>query len=168
MARDFITERYKTYSIPKLEGDDLIGLLLTGPNGKHYVGISTDKDIYTIPGNVVRVGDQKSGYLRNTIREADKYWMTQTITGDMVDNYKGCPGAGKKRAEEALRGLLSLPTMWEKVLYIYADMFDHPKWGEKFTQPTAYDEALMNARCARILRYGDWDKETGDIKLWTP
>jgi DNA polymerase-1 len=167
-AREYIMERYQHYQFPRMEGDDVLGLLLTGPNGNRYVGISTDKDIYTIPGNVVRIGDQKDGYFKNTERAADLYWMGQTITGDTVDNYKGCPGAGKKRADDALQGCLSLERMWDNVLMVYADMFDHPRWGAKFTQRTAYDEALMNARCARILRYGDWDKQTGEIKLWEP
>jgi DNA polymerase-1 len=29
-------------------------------------------------------------------------------------------------------------------------------------------EALQQARCARILRYGDYNKKTGVVKLWQP
>jgi len=30
------------------------------------------------------------------------------------------------------------------------------------------DDAIVQARCARILRSEDWDTETKRIKLWTP
>jgi len=30
------------------------------------------------------------------------------------------------------------------------------------------EDALMNARCARILRASDWDFKKEEVKLWTP
>jgi DNA polymerase-1 len=30
------------------------------------------------------------------------------------------------------------------------------------------EDALMNARMARILRAEDWDFENNEVKLWTP
>jgi len=168
---EYLKDRHLTYEIPRLEGDDVIGLLLTGENGAKYTGVSTDKDIKTIPGNICHVAHKATDQMRpfkNTMQNADRYWMTQTIMGDQVDGYKGAPGAGAKRAESVLKDTYSLQEMWEKVLYVYADQFDHKSYGKKFTQETAYDEALMNARCARILRYGDWNKETGEVNLWTP
>jgi len=172
LARDYIEENYKTHTIPRLEGDDVLGLLATGPNGAKYVAVSTDKDIFTIPGTVLHVphynSKERPRILKNTMQKADHYWMTQTLTGDTVDNYFGCPGVGKVGAEKVLHRRTTLRSMWEEVLMKYAEHHDHKRWGEKFRTDSAYDEALMNARCARILRYGDWNKETGEVNLWTP
>jgi DNA polymerase-1 len=170
-ARAYIEDRYGATYVPRLEGDDVLSLMATGPNGNKYVIISTDKDIYTIPGTVMRVRHmlpRSPGLVKVSLKDADLYWMTQTITGDSIDNYKGAPGAGPKRAEEALSHCRDLRAMWDKVLEVYADQFDNKRWGKKFVTDNAYDEALMNARCARLLRYGDYDKETQEIKLWTP
>ena len=174
----YLRDNYVCHEFPGLEGDDVMGLLLTGSKAQSYIGFTTDKDLYTIPGNVVRINhdwtpNKKPVIYRPrkiTVREADHFWMTQVITGDTVDGYKGAPGAGPKRAEKALNPKLMVTTrtMWDAVLHVYADQFDHKRWGKEFTQPRAYDEALMNARCARILRNGDYDHKTGEVKLWTP
>lgn len=170
---EYFKEKYLCYSKPGLEGDDIISLLLTGENGNKYVGISTDKDLYTIPGNICHIvhhskADEQGVRIKQTLLDADRAWMTQTIAGDTVDNYKGAPGAGVKRANVVLEQSYSLNMMWEQVLMVYAAQFDDKRWGEKFVCDNAYDEALMNARCARLLRYGDYDNETGEVNLWTP
>lgn len=166
-AVEYVRDRYRTYWLPRLEGDDVIGLLLTGPNGNKYVGVSTDKDLMTIPGTIVRLGTHDRPF-KNTPIEADRYWMKQTVMGDQVDNYFGAPGAGEKAADAIVKRGESLNVMWKDVLLKYAEQFDDKRWGKKFRLDNAYDEALVNARCARILRYGDWDKETGEVKLWLP
>ncbi len=165
LAVQYIKDKWEYSEYPGLEGDDVVGLLLTGKPDT-YVAVSTDKDILTLPGWVMRLGQHDEPWL-NHEEDADRYWMSQTIMGDPVDNYKGAPGAGPKRAEAVLKDVRTLPRMWDRVLEVYADQFDHKRWGEKFTQRTAYDEALMNARCARILRGGDLD-DNGKVKLWTP
>ena len=37
-----------------------------------------------------------------------------------------------------------------------------------FTEEEAEEEALLNARCARILHAGDYNYDTQEITLWTP
>ena len=46
--------------------------------------------------------------------------------------------------------------MWNKVVAAY----------EKKGQTVG--DALMTARLARILREGDYDYSTGEVKLWNP
>jgi DNA polymerase-1 len=164
---DIMVRDYKCYRFPRLEGDDVMGLLMTGTQGHNYVGITSDKDIYTLPGTAMRLNHDKT-FRKSSVLQADKFWMTQTITGDPVDGYKGAPGAGIKAADKALAEKSSLRSMWDAVLHVYADQFDHKRWGKDFVTKRAYDEALMNARCARILRHGDYDHKTGEVKLWTP
>jgi DNA polymerase-1 len=94
--------------------------------------------------------------------------MYQTISGDAVDNYKGAPGAGPVRAKQALAMGRSLSEWWPTVLSIYDKQFKDKRWGLEFVNKTALDEAIMNARCARILRFGDYDFATKQVHLWTP
>jgi DNA polymerase-1 len=84
---------------------------------------------------------------------ADFYFYQQTLTGDAVDNYKGCPGIGKKRATDLLK---EEGVKWNTVKKAFA------KAGmDEF-------EALTQARVARILRVQDYDFRKEEIRLWTP
>jgi DNA polymerase-1 len=79
----------------------------------------------------------------------------QTLTGDAVDNYKGCPGIGVKRA----LGLLfnKKPNeYWE----IITKAFEKAGLTEM--------DALVQARMARILRTDDYNIQKGEVYLWSP
>lgn len=146
---EWVKGTYDPIIKPKLEADDVIGILATHPN---YVGkcvvVSEDKDMQTLPCSLYRQGELK------TISEADAdyFWAFQTLTGDSTDGYSGCPGVGPKKAESILTGA----PYWPKIVNTYrkAGMTE--------------DDALLNARLARILRYSDWDVEKQQVKLWTP
>ena len=77
----------------------------------------------------------------------------QTLVGDSVDNYKGCPGIGPKKATELL---LSKGVKWQTII----DAYDKAGLSE--------DHALVQARVARILRYNDYDHDKQEVKLWEP
>lgn len=146
---EWVKETYDPIIKPRLEADDVIGILATHPN---YVGkcivVSEDKDMQTLPCSLYRQGELK------TISEADAdyFWSFQTLTGDSTDGYSGCPGVGPKKAE----GILSAPPYWPKIVNTYR------KAG------LTEGDALLNARLARILRYTDWDIERQQVNLWTP
>lgn len=80
--------------------------------------------------------------------------MFQTLCGDSTDGYKGCPSVGAKTAEK----ILDVPTgdMWSEVLATY----------EK--KGLTYEDALIQARIARILRGDEYNLDTGEMNLWTP
>lgn len=155
---------------PGLEGDDALGIAATGEY-RGGVVISTDKDMRTIPGycfiiphmkhmstsRVERIDDDTA--LRNTAYQA--------IVGDSVDNYKGAPGVGPKRASGLLEG-----TPWSSCSYTdavtAAFQYAWEKRRDKFVLDSWESEALMNWRCARILREGDYNRETGEIRLDNP
>lgn len=101
--------------------------------------------------------DDRLAY-KNSEVIADWYWMSQTLSGDATDGYKGCPGVGPKRAADILGepGRHELPELWERVVKAYEKA--------KLTE----DDALVQARCARILRHTDYNLDTGEISLWTP
>jgi DNA polymerase-1 len=149
--RDYAAQKYDIREVATLEGDDVIGLNATGKNAERYIICSLDKDLKTIPGSHYNFG--KDEFFEITEEEADYWHMIQTLTGDTTDGYSGCPGVGPKTAEKILSGG---GPMWDKVVAAYAKA----GFGE--------EEALTQARVARILRHGDYDFENNQVRLWTP
>ena len=84
--------------------------------------------------------------------EADKNFLMQTLTGDPVDGYSGCPKIGAVNAAR----IMDKDCSWNAVVAAFE------KQGL-----TAHD-ALIQARVARILRAGDYDFKKKEVKLWTP
>lgn len=174
--RKYLEDNYLSYSFRNLEGDDVCGLMLTTPPEKRYgmwrfteedtpVVVSSDKDIYTLPGWLVRIAHsskpQEEPFL-NTTQAADRFWMTQVLTGDPVDEYRGCPGVGPKRAEVVLRDRGNIIDMMSAVKDEYHKQAHHPRWGNKFID-SWHREYTMNMRAARILRWGDYDFENEEV-----
>lgn len=158
--RNYMKESgYKVYEKPQLEADDVIGILAT--NDKIIKGDkvvwSLDKDFKTIPCKFHRAkpnGKDESKII--SPEEADWWFMYQTLIGDKVDGYDGCKGVGDKTARKLLGeiGEKTLEEMWEIVITTYK------KAG--YTE----EDALRNARMARILRSEDYDFKTQTVRLW--
>lgn len=151
---------YKIYERPNLEADDVIGILATSEKiikGDKVIW-SLDKDFKTIPCKFHRakIGSKDESIIISK-EEADWWFMYQTLIGDRVDGYEGCKGIGDKTARKILGnvGEKSLEEMWELVKKSYE------KCG--FTE----EDALLNARMARILRVTDYDFKNKEVKLWT-
>ena len=148
---EWVEEHFKTLRKPSLEGDDVMGILATKPEniGKCII-VSDDKDLKSIPGKLYRptAGEK----LDVTEADADRFFLTQVLTGDPADGYKGLAGVGPKKAETILG---SRPT-WGSVeqAYIKAGM--------------TKDDAIQQARLARILRWSDWDESKGELIIWHP
>jgi DNA polymerase-1 len=92
----------------------------------------------------------------NDVGDANRNWMTQALVGDTSDNYPGLKGFGPVKAEKLLAEHHTLPAMWSAVVGAYR------KAGGTF------GDALLNARMARILRYGDYDFTAATVELWDP
>jgi DNA polymerase-1 len=143
-------DTYKTQVIPGLEADDVMGIRATNP-GANAIIVSQDKDMKTIPGRIW-TGDE---LLTISKAEADYWHMFQTLTGDAVDGFKGCPGMGPVGAQKLLKAI-DPDLMWTAVVAAYQN--------KKLTEA----DALRNARLARILRWDDWDTKKKEPILWTP
>jgi len=145
-AKKYLADNYNGRVEDKLEADDLLGIL--GSADKNTVIWSIDKDLLTVPayhlieGKIVEV-DQE---------EADYNFLYQTLVGDSVDNYKGCPSVGAKTADKLL---LDKGATWQTVV----EAFESKGLGEEV--------AIENARLARILRDGEYNFKTKEVKLWT-
>lgn len=136
----------------KLEADDLLGVRGSRP-GIETIIVSSDKDMQSIPGKLY---NPTKDVLRDiTAEEADLFHLTQTLTGDTSDGYKGCPGMGKASAPKLLNGLAP-EDRWPAIVAAYVDA----GLGE--------EEALVQARIARILRHGEFNFKTGEVSLWRP
>lgn len=170
-----LSDAFESYRRPRLEGDDVLGILAT--NNKVIKGrkiIATiDKDLKTIPSRKQRGSDnllyhmsikypQRDRLVRVTEAQADWYWMYQTIIGDTTDGYKGCPGAGPKKAIDILGAQeeafdpMGVQYWWPKVVELYES--------KGFTE----EDALTQARVARIARTEDFNYKTKAVVPWTP
>lgn len=147
--KEQIKKDYKCVYFDGLEADDVMGILSTKPGPDEKIIIARDKDMHTVPGKLWDGGK----YFIIDEAKADYWHMYQTLVGDVSDGYKGCPGIGPKRAETLLT---SGEPMWPAVVAAF----------EK-ANLTA-DDALRNARLARILRWSDWDHKRKEPILWAP
>tara|TARA_R100001443_G_scaffold54534_1_gene65951 strand:+ start:821 stop:1552 length:732 start_codon:yes stop_codon:yes gene_type:complete len=150
--KQYLIDTYKTALVDRLEADDLMGLLQTDPsNSEETVIVSEDKDMMTIPGLLYRPIRPEEGVQTITEEVADRNHLLQSLMGDSTDGYSGCPGIGPKTAEKILK-----ENDWSLVVAAYE------KAG------LTEEDALQQARVARILRHGEYDRKKDEVKLWHP
>lgn len=154
--KEYLGSAYTSYARPGLEADDVMGILHTHPDLilSETVIVSIDKDMEQIPGLLYNPKDDFEPR-RITQFEANEKFYTQCLTGDPVDNYPGCPGIGPvkaKRALDANEGEL----YWTIIKNVYE------------AKGLTEEHALVQARCARILRAQDYDFKRKQPILWTP
>ena len=147
----------------QIEADDLLGIFATMPDLKEEgVVIATlDKDLKQIPGIHVWVDNEP---YEVTADDAERFTYQQYLTGDATDGVPGCPGVGPVTAERIVQELdLTQPVdCWEAIVRAYekaqrkkdVDLYD------------AHEYALRQARLVRILRYGEYNFTTHEVKLW--
>jgi len=147
-----------------LEADDLIGMLVS--SGK-ALGVTVDKDLRQIPGWHWNP-DKELEPLLVSGEEADKYFYQQWLTGDTTDNIWGLWKVGPAKALKVLEA--NPPEEWDQVIMT---MYENEDWAKRPENKRPLDMfrkefALSQARCVRILRDGDYDKEKNTINLWCP
>jgi DNA polymerase-1 len=153
-VKRWLIEEHGAKYKPGIEADDVMGILATNPRiikGEKVI-VSQDKDMLTIPGLIYRNGE----IVEVTPREARHNFLKQTLTGDITDGYPGCPGMGPVKAEKLLASIPQGEAFWPHIVAAY----------EK-AELTA-DDALLQARLARILHNDDYDHVKKEPILWTP
>ena len=141
-----------------IEGDDLLGLLATQPDmppAHRFVIASIDKDMKQIPGLHYNWLKPNSGVYSLEPEECRRFFFEQALMGDRTDGFYGCPDIGPKRADKILDAA-GEGNEWEAIVAAYKK------------KGLSEDVALSNARCAWILRDGDYDWEKKQVRLWTP
>tara|TARA_B100001996_G_scaffold201803_1_gene154505 strand:+ start:12587 stop:13333 length:747 start_codon:yes stop_codon:yes gene_type:complete len=154
VLRQYCIDNYSAVIMEGLEADDVLGILATTPNNNdERIVVSIDKDLLQIPSKISRDGKTFDEISED---EANYWHMMQTLCGDATDGYSGCPKVGVKTAQKILGDNINVPLLdlWQRVLAAYAKV------------GYSTDEALQQARVAKILRYNDYDYESGGIKLW--
>lgn len=181
-VKAYLAEAYKTYARPTLEADDVMGILSTHPTlipGKKII-VSEDKDMKTIPGWLWNPRKDAKPYLISE-EEADRWHLYQTIVGDSTDHYAGLPGYGPDRANK----ILDEPYLMEPYQHEFKRGKRKGEFETRFNKvPTddvwesivsnfkanglTEEDALVQARVARICRASDYNFKTKEVVLWTP
>ena len=152
-ALEYCKEQYPYRQFTNLEADDVIGIIATTENDNEYVIVSEDKDLLTIPGYHWNPKTKEVYYI--DIEEADFNFYYQTLVGDAVDNYKGCPNVGKVKATKLLtEAQKEGKDLWKTVVNRFEEA------------GSTKEEAILNARMARILRKCEYDRTTNKVSLW--
>ena len=138
---------YDVCIMPELEADDAMGTYATKVTGN--IIVSPDKDMRQIPGKLYNLEDTTT----ITPEEGAKWHLIQTLAGDQTDGYSGVPGIGVKRAETLFN---KEGYSWTTVVKAFED------------KGLTEEDALLNARLARILTVEDYDSKRKEPKLWTP
>ena len=138
---------YKVIIKDTLEADDTIGMYATKYPGN--IIVSPDKDMRQIPGDLYDFKEK----VTITPEEGAKWHLIQTLAGDNTDGYAGVPGIGVKKAEKIFE---EKGYTWKAVV----ETFEEKDMTE--------EDALCNARLARILTDKDYNFDTKEPILWTP
>ena len=145
-----ISELKKNYRVilkDTLEADDALGIYATKYPGN--IIVSPDKDMRQIPGKLYDFKET----VEITPDEGARWHLIQTMAGDNTDGYSGVPGIGVKKAEKIFE---EKGYTWKAVVetFVEKDMTE--------------EDALINARLARILTTSDYDHERKEPILWRP
>ena len=142
-----LKKEYDVIIMPDLEADDAMGIYATKNPGN--IIASPDKDMRQIPGQLYNFDET----FTITPEEGAKWHLIQTCAGDSTDGYSGVPGIGVKRAA----------TLFDKEGYSWQTVV------KAFTDKDLTEEdALVNARLAKILTADDYDFKKKRPILWNP
>jgi len=137
-------KEYKVIIKPTLEADDSMGIYATKYPGN--IIASPDKDMKQIPGQLYNFDET----FTITPTEGAKWHLIQTLAGDQTDGYGGVSGIGVKRAVSLFE---DKGYSWKTVVTAFSD---------------DEEDALVNARLARILTVDDYDFKSKQPRLWSP
>ena len=147
---NYCRENHNFKLIEGLEADDTIGIEATRFADPSNIIVSPDKDMRQIPSTLWNLTDDVTEITKD---DGDRWHLIQSLSGDPTDGYSGCPGIGVKRATELLD---KNENKWEAVCKAYRD------------RGLSDDDALLNARLAKILQKEDFDHDRNQPILWTP
>jgi len=138
---------FEVIVMPEVEADDAMGIYATKHPGN--IIVSPDKDMKQIPGQLYNLDETFT-----VSPDMGKRWhLIQTLAGDQTDGYGGVPGIGVKRAEVLFK---KQGYSWDTVVNAFID------------KDLTEQDALTNARLARILTVDDYDFKNNRPILWNP
>ena len=149
-AWELIENEYTICSIPHIEADDILGMAAS--SGK-AVSVTIDKDLRNVPGWQWNP-NYEDFPMYVSEKQADIFFTKQLVTGDPTDGIPGLPNKGETFFNKHIQPFSWVSDRVWEIWWAYEEM--------------GYDMEyfLSQARSVRILRHGEYDKETGDITLW--
>ena len=158
--RKWIQRNYSNAVLAGVEADDVLGIMYR-PGDLLY---SPDKDLRTIAGDHLLANGEVMTVPR---LEADRAFFKQVLIGDSADGYPGLPGCGERHKMFASEEWLTCSTEQEFWLFVqkrYA--LNTGKLKERYGNSDPFKLSLQMARCARILRAGEYDFDNERPVLW--
>lgn len=159
---DYIKSKFRTLMYPRCEADDVLGIQATLPENLAKftpVIVSDDKDMLTVPSHHLRLKKSEDpelqGIFRITPERAEWFHFRQSLAGDHGDGYRGLEGVGPKKAEKIIGGFRG-KAAWKAVVKAYK------------AAGLSENDALRNARLARILQASEFVQGKEQVKLWNP
>lgn len=152
--KDYLVREYDAYYTDGIEADDECGILQMENPEEDTIIVSIDKDLDCVPG--LHYNWRKKEKYDVSPEQAAYHFYKQLLTGDTVDNIKGCPNIGPKKAEKILE-----TCTYNGDLYTYkCDMYEKVRnmYKEKYEDG---DSALLEN--ARLL----WIQHKRE-ELWEP
>lgn len=142
-----LANRYEVIIMPWLEADDSLGVYATAyPD---CILCSPDKDLRQIPGRLYDMNETTT--IDKT--DGDNWHFIQTLAGDQTDGYAGVPGYGVKTASKYLE---AEGYTWEMIVKAFE------------SKGMTEDDALLNARLAKILQAENYDFTKHEPIPWCP
>ena len=152
-----LINQHDILTVPRLEADDIMGIMASSGKG---IAVTIDKDLRSVPGWHWNPDKEHTPEIVDEYI-ADLNFHKQWIMGDTTDNIPGIWKWGPAKAEKWLKYVH--PRNWSAAVLAAYDQAK-PQDGTKYD----YDYCLAMARCVRILRDGEYDKQTKQIKLYCP
>jgi len=151
VCQKILQETEQTVALPRLEADDIVGI---GMSSGTMIGVSLDKDLKSCPGWYWNPEKLDFPIFINEIT-ANLWFHKQWLMGDSTDHIPGIPKIGPVKAQKLLDSVTHVN--WTPLV-----LHEYEKRGFDL------DYCLAQARCVRILRDGEWDKETKVHVPWSP
>lgn len=95
-VRAYLISKYSAQVVDGMEADDALALLQTDDTAIATI----DKDLLMVPG--LHYNYAKKEWKNVTEEEGTRFFYTQMLTGDKIDNITGIKGIGPKKAEKLL------------------------------------------------------------------
>ena len=110
----------------------------------------------TIPAKIYNPDRPELGVIEVSRLDADRFHCWQTVVGDATDGYPGARGVGK--SDPYVQDIIEADhdELWDLVVSAFNVV------------GLTEEDAILQARLARILRPEDFNFKTKKVKLWNP
>jgi hypothetical protein len=120
-VREYLCYAWKAEVVEGREADDALGCAQYSAKDKSTCIVAIDKDLNGIPGWHYNPVKEEHYYV--TLAEADLFFYTQLLTGDRVDNIRGCDGIGEKKAAKLLAGFTTTHELYNACRAAYTGKY---------------------------------------------